>query len=176
MVPSRPAARRPPAALPLLPRQNVWRIPLPRLSGPWMMAELIEIPLNRYHFRRIAWQEETRLPFTKSEDQRKTILAAALVDVSGLPVTPEQPMRILKQLPNAIFWRIWLVYRENLLQNGISPFGSARRHYIHQGLYGAGQQGPRRPVSFRSCSGRSAWSGGVVALLLRIWGPRSGSN
>lgn len=49
------------------------------------MIALVEVVLNsyRYHFRRLTRQEEARLQFSKTEDQRGTILACALVDVSG---------------------------------------------------------------------------------------------
>ena len=58
---------------------------------------LVEVTLNsyRYHFRRLTWQE-ARLKFSKNVDQRKTIMARALVDVSGLPVTPEQALRTMR--------------------------------------------------------------------------------
>ena len=48
--------------------------------------EFVEIPLNsfRYHFRRLPWHEELKIPFTKTEDQRLTFLAQALTSVSGL--------------------------------------------------------------------------------------------
>jgi hypothetical protein len=91
---------------------------------------LVEVTLNsyRYHFRRLTWPEEARLQFSKTEDQRKTIMARALVDVSGMPVTPEQAMTILKNIPDAVFWRMWVVYRGNLPED---------RYYISGGLYEA---------------------------------------
>jgi hypothetical protein len=94
------------------------------------MAALIEVPLNsyRYHFRRLTWLEETRLSFSKIDDQRKVILAHAMVDISGMPVTPEEAMQVLKHIPDALFWRIWIVYRGNLPQE---------RYYTSGGLYEA---------------------------------------
>jgi hypothetical protein len=78
--------------------------------------DLIEVSLNsyRYHFRRLSWFEEIRLPFAPNEDQRKTIVSHALADVSGLKVTVAQALDILKRLPDAIFWKIWILYRRNL--------------------------------------------------------------
>lgn len=95
---------------------------------PLVMASLIEVPLNsfRYHFRRLTWQEEMGLSFAKADDQRKVILAKAPVDVSGLPVTSVEALKILKAIPEAIFWRIWLVYRGNL---------PPERYYTSGGLY-----------------------------------------
>ena len=91
---------------------------------------LIEIPLNsyRYHFRRLTWPEETSLKFVPQEDQRKVFLSHAMVDVSGLPVTQPQALAILKQLPDAVFWRIWLIYRSDL---------PLERYYTCGGLYEA---------------------------------------
>jgi hypothetical protein len=93
----------------------------------------IEVTLNsyRYHFRRLTWQEEARLQFSKTEDQRKTIMARALVDVCGLPVTTEQAIVILQSIPDAVFWRIWVVYRGNLPED---------RYYTSGGLYEAPDQ------------------------------------
>jgi hypothetical protein len=91
---------------------------------------LIEVTLNsyRYHFRRLTWQEEARLQFSKTEDQRKTIMSRALVNVSGMPVTPEQALTILKNIPDAVFWRMWVVYRGNLPEDW---------YYTSGGLYEA---------------------------------------
>lgn len=53
---------------------------------------LVEIPLNhyRYRFRRLNYEEEFALEVRPGEDARKLVLAAAMVDVSGLPVDREQ--------------------------------------------------------------------------------------
>jgi len=76
----------------------------------------IEVPLNRfvYRFRPLPWHEEVRIKFAATDDQRKVLLAQALVDISGLRVSPADAMRILNELPEALFWRIWVVYRGNL--------------------------------------------------------------
>jgi hypothetical protein len=56
---------------------------------------MVEVPLNsfRYHFRRLTWQEEFKIPFSASEDQRKTILAHTLSDVSGLKISTADDAR-----------------------------------------------------------------------------------
>jgi hypothetical protein len=76
----------------------------------------IEIPLNTYtyRFRRMNWTEEIKLRFKPGEDQRKVVLALALTDVSGLAVSRADALKILSALPEAILWRVWLVYRGNL--------------------------------------------------------------
>jgi len=79
--------------------------------------DFVEIPLNsfRYRFRRLTWREELQLPFTKTEDQRLTFLAHALADVSGFKIESKADAgKILAQLPPAIFWRIWILYRGGL--------------------------------------------------------------
>jgi hypothetical protein len=94
---------------------------------------LIEVPLNsyRYHFRRLTWPEEIRLPFSPTEDQRRVVLAHALADISGLEVSAAQAMEILKKLPEPILWRIWVLYRANLPEE---------RYYTAGGLYEAPDQ------------------------------------
>jgi hypothetical protein len=68
---------------------------------------MIEIPLHslRYRFRSLTWQEEFRIPFSATEDQRKTLLAHALVDISGLKIPSAAEARtVLDQIPPALFW------------------------------------------------------------------------
>jgi hypothetical protein len=70
---------------------------------------MIEIPLHslRYRFRSLTWQEEFRIPFSATEDQRKTLLAHALVDISGLKIPSAAEARtVLDQIPPALLWRI----------------------------------------------------------------------
>ncbi len=98
------------------------------------MEQFVEIPLNsfRYRFRRLAWYEELKIPFTKTEDQRLTFLAQALNSVSGLLITtPADATKILTQLPPAIFWRIWIIYRGGLPDD---------RYFSTSGLYKAPDQ------------------------------------
>ena len=95
------------------------------------MAAFVEIPLNsfRYRFRRLTWQEEFKLPFSATDDQRVVLLSHAMVSISGLPITSLTDARkILDQVPPAILWRIWVVYRANL---------PADRYYVTRGLYEA---------------------------------------
>jgi hypothetical protein len=92
---------------------------------------MIEIPLHsfRYRFRSLTWQEEFRIPFSVTEDQRKTLLSHALVDISGLKISSVAEARmVLDQIPPALFWRIWVVYRGSLPED---------RYYTTKGLYDA---------------------------------------
>ena len=94
----------------------------------------VEIPLNsfRYRFRRLTWREELKIPFSRTEDQRLTFLAQALNDVSGLKIASiTDATKILAQLPPAIFWRIWIIYRGGLRED---------RFFSTQGLYKAPEQ------------------------------------
>ena len=96
--------------------------------------EFVEIPLNsfRYRFRRLPWHEELKIPFTKTEDQRLTFLAQALTSVSGFQIaSAADAAKILTQLPPAIFWRIWILYRGGLPDD---------RYFSTQGLYKAPDQ------------------------------------
>ena len=91
---------------------------------------LIEVPLNsyRYCFRRLPWPEEVRLKSPPTEDQRKVVLSLALVDISGLKVTQQDALKLLKKVQVAVFWRISLVYRGNLPED---------RYYTSESLYEA---------------------------------------
>jgi hypothetical protein len=92
---------------------------------------VVEIPLNSfvYRFRRLAWQQEMQIPLTDQEDQRKTLLSHALTDISGLRVNSvEEARKVLDQIPPALFWRIWILYRGNLPED---------RYYTSKGLFDA---------------------------------------
>jgi hypothetical protein len=98
------------------------------------MAAFVEIPLNsfRYRFRRLTWQEEFKIPFSATEDQRIALLSHAMVSISGMLIASlADAKKILAQVPPAILWRIWVVYRANL---------PADRYYVTRGLYEAPDQ------------------------------------
>ena len=79
--------------------------------------DFVEIPLNSYtyRFRRLTWREEAALKFPAGVDQREVVLSHALVNISGLPVTcTEDALKVLRHVPPALRWRIWVVYRGNL--------------------------------------------------------------
>ena len=78
---------------------------------------LVEIPLSKfvYRFRRLTWQEEARVQIADREDPRLVVLAHALHDISGLPVTSFEDARsVIAKIPGTIRRRIWVLYRGNL--------------------------------------------------------------
>jgi hypothetical protein len=90
----------------------------------------VEIPLNsfRYRFRLLPWTEEFEIPFPAGEDQRKILLAHALVDISGLPITSvADASQVLTQLPPAIFWRILMVSGKLTRRSVFHNQGALRR-------------------------------------------------
>jgi hypothetical protein len=79
--------------------------------------DLVEVRLNSflYRFRRLTWIDESTIKIPTGEDARTHILAYALHDVSGMPVTsPEDAERIVRAIPYTFRWRIWVIYRGNL--------------------------------------------------------------
>ncbi len=57
---------------------------------------------------------------------------------------PELALTILKNLPDAVFWRIWVVYRGNLPED---------RYYTSGGLYEA----PDQPDRMDAWAEKSKW-------------------
>jgi hypothetical protein len=103
-----------------------------------VVIELIEIPLNsfRHRFRPLTWIEQSSLKFPAGEDQRMVVLAFALTNVSGFPVSSQEEARkILQRVPLALRWRIWVLYRG---KQPVDRFFSTRglyeapEHQVHQ--------------------------------------------
>lgn len=93
--------------------------------------DLVEIQLNSflYHFRRLSWIEESAIKTPDGEDPRTILLAHALHDISGMPVSSiEDATRIVRAIPRTLRWRIWVIYRGNL---------PADRYFSTKGLYEA---------------------------------------
>src|SRR5437899_2714325 len=66
---------------------------------------LVEIRLNSflYCFRRLTWTEEAKIKVAKGEDARVIILAHALHDISGLPVTSlEDALKVIRAIPGIL--------------------------------------------------------------------------
>jgi hypothetical protein len=108
---------------------------------------LIEIPLNRYryHFRQLKWKETTRIKVTAEEGSRRAvmltaqvILAAALVDVSGMNITRADARKIFETLPEAVLWKMWVLYQGNLPKE---------RYYTAGGIYTAPEQATHQRTS-----------------------------
>lgn len=78
--------------------------------------KLIEVKLLDYtfRFRRMLWREEFNIKFPKGKDSMRVYLAHALVEVSGLSVTPEEAVRIIESLPSAISSRVFRIYKGQL--------------------------------------------------------------
>lgn len=92
---------------------------------------LVEIPLSKftYRFRRLTWQEEARVKIADGEDTRLVVLAHALHDISGLPVTSfEEARSVIAKIPATIRRRLWVLYRGNLPED---------RYFTVMGLYDA---------------------------------------
>jgi hypothetical protein len=76
--------------------------------------DTVEITLLDYkvRFRKLSWREEFALPPGSGGLQ---IMAAAMVDVSGLPVaTVADARRILDAVPPTILRRVWILYKAGI--------------------------------------------------------------
>lgn len=95
------------------------------------MPELVDIRLASfvYRFRRLTWLEEAQIKIPPGTDPRDTLLAHALHDVSGLLIPSlDERKQVVRKIPPALRWRIWVVYRGNLPSD---------RYFITKGLYQA---------------------------------------
>jgi hypothetical protein len=75
--------------------------------------DLIEVILTnfRFQFRRLYWKEEFALQ-AKGRDERRVLLAAALVEISGLKVNSfDEAYRVLEALPMPILHRVFIIYK-----------------------------------------------------------------
>jgi hypothetical protein len=75
--------------------------------------DLIEVILlnYRFKFRPLFWKEEFDLK-PEGKDERRVLLATALVEVSGLKIKNfEEAYRVLNALPTSILHRVFLIYK-----------------------------------------------------------------
>src|SRR5277367_3747905 len=77
--------------------------------------DLIEVILlnYRFKFRRLFWKEEFELQ-ANGRDERRVVLAAALVEVSGLKINSfEEAWRVLEPgvIPTPILHRVFIIYK-----------------------------------------------------------------
>jgi hypothetical protein len=97
---------------------------------------LVEIRLNSflYRFRRLVWTEEAKIKIAKGEDAWVIILANALHDISGLPVTClDDALKVIRAIPGILRWPdntkifnpLYQIKRPPL---GISPHGGGDPH------------------------------------------------
>lgn len=83
-------------------------------SLPFRCMVTVDIRLNRYQyrFRKLTYREEFALDRKAGVDGRKTILAAAMVEVSGLPIlSPADALLILTTVPAPVLNRVWALPR-----------------------------------------------------------------
>lgn len=74
----------------------------------------VDIRLNRYQyrFRRLTYREEFGLDHDPALDARKLVLAAAMTEVSGLPIASRADATlILSTIPMPVLNRVWVLYR-----------------------------------------------------------------
>jgi hypothetical protein len=80
----------------------------------------VEVKLLNYtfHFRKLTWREESSLKIPKGKSQVRPVLAAALVNVSGLEVkSPEEAGRVVAALPQPVAERVYRIYKGLLPPN-----------------------------------------------------------
>ena len=81
------------------------------------MSDLIEVKLLNYHFhfKPLKWREEFGIKVNSKKDRLRTILAHALVEISGLKVpSVEEAMKIFNAIPSTIVYRIYLIYQVSI--------------------------------------------------------------
>jgi hypothetical protein len=91
----------------------------------------VDVRLNRYQyrFRKLTYREEFALDRKAGVDGQKTVLASALVEVSGLPIpSPADALRILSTVPVPVLNRVWVLYRSGVAED---------RFFSTTGLYRA---------------------------------------
>lgn len=75
--------------------------------------DLIEVILlnYRFKFRRLFWKEEFDIK-AGDRDERRVILATALVEVSGLQISSfDEAYRVILAIPTPILYRVFLIYK-----------------------------------------------------------------
>lgn len=83
-----------------------------RVAGFNCMGLIEIILLNyRFKFRRLYWKEEFQLA-ANGRDERRVLLAAALTEVSGLPIKDfNEAYRVLDAMPTPILHRVFIIYK-----------------------------------------------------------------
>jgi hypothetical protein len=90
----------------------------------------VKVTLLKYdfRFRVLSWREEADIPADPKRDRRRSLLASALFEVSGLRMkSVEEADRVLAAVPPAILARVFILWR-----GGHTP-----RKFFTQGLYRA---------------------------------------
>lgn len=84
--------------------------------APLVRMDTIDVKLLQYKFtfRKLNWREEFSLKFD-GKDARRVILAHALHNISGFPVTsPDEAYRVIEALPVPILHRVFIIYKGGL--------------------------------------------------------------
>jgi hypothetical protein len=113
-------------------RHPVRQFPLHQLPCPGCM-HLVEIRLASflYRFRRLTWREEAGIKPKPGQTPGDLLLALALHDISGLPISSrEETTQVIQKIPPALRWRIWVVYRGNQPEDRYSVLRGCTRPRI----------------------------------------------
>lgn len=87
-----------------------------RATHPINMST-IEIPLLNYifHFKRLTWREEFAIKYEPKRNRMRTLLAHALLNVSGITVaTVEEAWKVIAPIPDPILSRVFIIYKGSL--------------------------------------------------------------
>jgi hypothetical protein len=98
-------------------------------SQPLGVTATVEVQLNRYkyRFRKLTYSEEFGLELQPGDDARKVILAAAMTEVSGLPISSrDHALSILTVIPKPVLDRVWVLYKSGIPED---------RFFTTKGLY-----------------------------------------
>jgi hypothetical protein len=75
----------------------------------------VKILNYKFCFKTMKWREEFSIRFDPAKDRWRTILANALVEVSGLKISSvNDAMRVFEAIPSAIIYRIFIIYEGGL--------------------------------------------------------------
>lgn len=81
------------------------------------MNSTVEVKLLKYVFRfkPLVWRDDFTMKFDPKKDRMRTILANALVEVSGLKInTVDEAWEVIAPLPDPIVSRVFVIYKGSL--------------------------------------------------------------
>lgn len=79
--------------------------------------ETVEVKLLKYvfRFRQLSWREEFGIKFEQKDNRLRIVLAHALKEVSGFPISNlEEAKRVLAPIPPTIIDRMFVIYKGSL--------------------------------------------------------------
>ena len=79
--------------------------------------DTVEVKLLQYafRFRKLSWREEFALKFDPKENKLRTVLAHALTEVSGFPISSVgDAQKVLAPIPSSIIDRVFIIYKGSL--------------------------------------------------------------